>query len=156
MNGIARFATAAFVLSLIGCGGKAVYKPAPGTEVYELDNLLQAEVVVVRANYGRKKIETEIRLRNKGTDGTIHFSRNAVSISYQGTSFYARDLRVYENDVDVRPGESKGKYWAFHVEEPPMAGEYELKIAGIKIQKIDSDLPLGKDLTFKIKVPARE
>ncbi len=158
MKGMLIVAFVGFALCASACGGRIVNKPAPGsvTSSVQIDdkNTLKIDVNQVSNNLSRKKIETIVHVSATGPD-EVRFPRSAVSLNYNGASIYARDLRKWENDIDIRPGQSKEKWWAFHVEQEPAPGDYELKIAQIGLFKNGAVAPTDKTLQVKIHVPGK-
>jgi hypothetical protein len=114
---------------------------------------LEAELKDVGKVDGRK-VTAKLVLRNPGTR-TISFKRARCELHYKGAKLYARDLgwTGHEHDVDLPPGATKEKYWAFHTEEDPVPGTYDLVISGIVVQDGAERRPAGHDLTIAIKVP---
>jgi hypothetical protein len=157
--------TAVLVLALAGCGstGKSAKSRSESesagggfkAETFKIEgeNPLAAELTAVGTVKGRK-ITARITFTNPGTR-MLSFKRRNTELVYKGKKLYARDLgwTGREEDIDLAPGQSKKKYWAFHTEEDPVPGSYDLVISGIVVHGEGGTTPLGQDLVVKIAVP---
>jgi hypothetical protein len=156
-----RWLAASLALAAVSCGSSSngsdskEKKPEVKGEVFKLagDNPLEAELREVSTAAGRK-ITARIVFRNPGTK-MISFKRAQSELLYKGAKLYARDLgwTGHEADVDLPPGATKSKYWAFHTDGQPESGTYDLVISGIVVHEGAERRPAGSDLTIKVKVP---
>jgi hypothetical protein len=138
------------LLLLAGCSSQRFLVP-PGAQVAKLGSV-GLRVEVTELINAKRKLSVMVQVENQG-EQELRFKKAGVSLDIGGRRYEARDIRAYEIDVDIAPGQVKSKAWGFHVGRVLEPGTYEITIRDVDTLAGGDRTSTGLDLVVPVTIP---
>lgn len=146
-----RLSLLVLALSLcVACSSQRFLVP-PGAQVATLGSL-GLRVEVTELINAKRKLSVMVQVENQG-QRELRFKKAGVSLDVDGRRYEARDIRAYEMDVDIAPGQVKSKAWGFHVGRLLEPGTYEITIRDVDTFVDGERNKTGLDLVVPVTIP---